>query len=60
MPVDITEYKKTILEMFNSLTEMEIKASIDTAKDKPKYINLAIIHNQAVERCRQILEVILQ
>jgi hypothetical protein len=55
----IGDYKKTVLEMFNSLTEMEIKASIDSAKDKPEYKAYADLYNLAVTRCREILEIIL-
>jgi hypothetical protein len=56
----MTEYKETVLEMFHVLTECEIKASLDTAKDKPDFIAMADIYIMAVKRCRQLLEVILQ
>lgn len=59
MAVDIVEYKKTILEMFHSLTEMEIKASIDAAGEIPEYKSMANCYNLAVVRCREILEIIL-
>lgn len=56
----ITDYKKTILETFNNLTEFEIKACIDSANHNPKYTPLADIYITAVERCREILEIILK
>jgi len=56
----MTEYKKVILEAFNTLTEFEIDASIKSAKDKPQYSDYANIYVMAVNRCRQILEAILK
>lgn len=58
--IDLTEYKKTILEMFHYLTEMEIKASIDAAGEIPEYKAMANCYNLAVVRCREILQLILQ
>ncbi len=51
---------KTLLEIFNNLTEIEIKASVDSAKDNPEYNSFANIYILAVERCREILEIILE
>jgi hypothetical protein len=59
-PVDIVNYKKTILEMFNTLTEFEKKASIDAGKDNPEYGAYANIYILAVDRCREILGFILE
>jgi hypothetical protein len=59
-PVHIVEYKKTILDMFNDLTEFEIKATVDAAKEQPEYSGFADIYISAVTRCRQILDIILE
>ena len=56
----MNEDKKTILEMFNSLTEFEIKASLDATNGNPEYSAYANIYIQAVDRCRQILKVVLE
>lgn len=62
MPINITEYKKTILEMFNTLTEIEIKASLDTYENNPSsfYRGFSDIYILAVNRCKKILETILE
>ena len=46
--------------MFNSLTEFEIKASLDATIGNPEYSSYANIYILAVDRCRQILKVILE
>lgn len=61
MRVNITEYKKTILDMFQNLTEIEIKSSADTINEDPeKYASAGGGYILAVQRCRQILKIILQ
>lgn len=49
-----------LLDDFHALTEFEIKASNDSAKDNPSYQDYATIHNLAIMRCREILAVILE
>lgn len=56
----MNKYNQTILEMFNNLTEFELKASIDSSKDNTEYKAYATIYNLAVERCREILQIILE
>lgn len=60
MTFNITEYKKSILGMFHELTEIEMQASIDTAKSKPEQADYATIYNLAVKQCRNILDAILK
>lgn len=60
MPVDISDYKKNILSIFNDLTEIEIRASLDAGQHNPEHGVMAEIYINAVKRCRQILEIILQ
>lgn len=60
MPISIIEYKETVLEMFNYLTEFEIEASLKTAKDRPEFSRYAEIHISAVKQCREILKIILE
>jgi len=60
MTFNIIEYKKSILNMFHELTEMEIKASLDACKDKPEYAHYSDLHNSAIQRCRELLKIILE
>jgi hypothetical protein len=56
----MNDYKKGVLEMFNSLTECEVKASLDAAKEQPEHSGFADIYILAVKRCREILGIILE
>lgn len=61
MPTNITEYKKTILEIFNHLTEIEIQTGVDTANSDPeKHAKPGIAYVIAMVRCRDILKSILE
>ncbi len=61
MTTNIKEYKQSILDMFHSLTEIEIEATKDAIKRDPeKNSDLGTVHLMAVSRCRQILEIILE
>jgi hypothetical protein len=56
----MNDYKKNILNMFNNLTEIEMKASFMAAKENPEYEPIADCYNLAVLKCRNILEIILE
>lgn len=61
MPVNITEYKETILDMFQTLTETEIDVVKDVMKSDPeKNSDLGTVYLMAISRCRQILGIILK
>jgi hypothetical protein len=55
------KYKETILNMFHSLTEIEIDATLDVMKADPEKNNImGQPYIMAVNRCREILEIILK
>ena len=58
---NIKEYKETILEMFHSLTEVEIQVTKNVMRRDPKgSSDLGTVYLMAINRCRQILETILK
>jgi hypothetical protein len=63
MPVNIVEYKKTILDMFEYLTEADIKAAQDVMKgdhEAEKSTLMGMSYVLAINRCRHILQTILE
>lgn len=58
---NLIEYKKSILNIFHELTEIEVKATQDTiASDYEKYASVGTSYCMAVVQCRKILETILK
>jgi hypothetical protein len=51
---------KGVIQMFHALTDIEIKASLDAGKGIEHYTGMADIYILAVNRCRQLLEIILE
>lgn len=61
MSVNITEYKESIFDMFQSLTQIEIDTVKDVMKADPeKNSDLGTVYLMAINRCRQIMETILK
>lgn len=61
MELDTTKYKKSILDMFHELTEIEIKSSADTINENPdKFACAGGGYILAIQRCRQLLRIILE
>ena len=61
MSVNISEYKQSILDIFHELTEIEIKAHVDTIKSDPEnYIEIGTTSIMIINRCRKILQTILK
>jgi hypothetical protein len=61
MAINIIEYKKTILEMFNSLTDFDMKAAVAVLKEDPeKNSDMSMSYMLAIKRCREILKIILE
>jgi len=61
MTTNIKEYKESILDMFQSLTETEIEVTKDVMKADPeKNSDLGTVYLMAINRCRQILDVIIK
>ena len=59
--LNIIEYKKSILNIFHELTEIEIKATIDTVYNDPeKNGTMGSTYIMAVNQCRNILKTILK
>jgi hypothetical protein len=61
MSVKISEYKESILDMFQSLTETEIEITKNVMKSDPKNNgDYGTVYLMAINRCRQLLETILK
>lgn len=61
MSVDIVEYKKSILDAFEYLTEIEIKAHLDVIKSDPeRFGDIGTTGINALKRCREMLKIIME
>lgn len=57
----ITDFKKSVLDIFTSLTEIEIKATTDAVNNDPqKNGSMGATYIMAVNQCRHILKIILE